>query len=212
MLTYLLAQVMEQNLLVPLNWLAGATLLQYSHFSTEGGGGGGWNKNNNNRADGKHVISIISFTLNGGTRRTSFKLLQGFKRAWPLPVAVVTASDWLASGPLPVRVASFTDPHTCQSNKITQLTARRRIGDYLSVKRSMTSETTNPRHSQGKAPPPPGWRSPRWGASGRWVSPRLEGEELSRPGTAHGTLSAWGRGRRRRRGEEQRGLVAWGSK
>ena len=36
---YLLAQVMEQNLLVPLNWLAGAKLLQYSHFSTEDRGG-----------------------------------------------------------------------------------------------------------------------------------------------------------------------------
>lgn len=36
MLKYLLAQDMEQNLLVPLNWLAGAKFLQYSHFSTEG--------------------------------------------------------------------------------------------------------------------------------------------------------------------------------
>lgn len=36
MFKYLLAQAMEQNLLVPLNWLAGAKFLQYSHFSTEG--------------------------------------------------------------------------------------------------------------------------------------------------------------------------------
>lgn len=28
---------MEQNLLVPLNWLAGAKLLQYSHLSTGNG-------------------------------------------------------------------------------------------------------------------------------------------------------------------------------
>lgn len=33
---YLLAQDMEQNRLVPLNWLAGAKLLQYSHLSTAG--------------------------------------------------------------------------------------------------------------------------------------------------------------------------------
>jgi hypothetical protein len=33
-LGYLLAQVLEQNLLEPLNWLAGAKLSQYSHFNT----------------------------------------------------------------------------------------------------------------------------------------------------------------------------------
>ena len=33
--TYLLAQVFEQNLFDPLNWLAGARLPQYSHFNTE---------------------------------------------------------------------------------------------------------------------------------------------------------------------------------
>ena len=32
---YLLAQVLEQNLFDPLNWLAGARLPQYSHFNTE---------------------------------------------------------------------------------------------------------------------------------------------------------------------------------
>lgn len=32
---YLLAQVFEQNLFDPLNWLAGARLPQYSHFNTE---------------------------------------------------------------------------------------------------------------------------------------------------------------------------------
>lgn len=33
--SYLFAQVFEQNLLDPLNWLAGARLPQYSHFNTE---------------------------------------------------------------------------------------------------------------------------------------------------------------------------------
>lgn len=32
--SYLLAQVFEQNLFDPLNWLAGARLAQYSHFNT----------------------------------------------------------------------------------------------------------------------------------------------------------------------------------
>lgn len=36
MVKYLLAQDMEQNLLVPRNWLAGAKFLQYSHFNTGG--------------------------------------------------------------------------------------------------------------------------------------------------------------------------------
>lgn len=43
LLKYLFAQVIEQNLLVPLNWLAGAKLLQYSHLST----GNEWKKQNN---------------------------------------------------------------------------------------------------------------------------------------------------------------------
>lgn len=45
LLKYLFAHVMEQNLLVPLNWLAGAKLLQYSHLST----GKGRGKKQNNR-------------------------------------------------------------------------------------------------------------------------------------------------------------------
>lgn len=34
--SYLLAQVFEQNLFDPLNWLAGARFPQYSHFNTGG--------------------------------------------------------------------------------------------------------------------------------------------------------------------------------
>ena len=51
---YLLAQDMEQNLLVPLNWLAGAKFLQYSHFSTE---------RNKKKADGKYICTVFHFAF-----------------------------------------------------------------------------------------------------------------------------------------------------
>lgn len=72
MLKYLLAQDMEQNLLVPLNWLAGAKFLQYSHFSTEGKV---WRRN---RADGERLISTYDKVTSEETSKlaqTPFKIL-----------------------------------------------------------------------------------------------------------------------------------------
>lgn len=79
MLKYLFAHDMEQNRLVPLNWLAGAKFLQYSHFST---GEEVWRK----RADGKYITSYMNVLRCYKTHRHNckcFKILSYVTTARP---------------------------------------------------------------------------------------------------------------------------------
>lgn len=131
-LSYLLAQVFEQNLFEPLNWLAGARLPQYSHFSTE-------EVERQNNIINQSIV--ISFTNQLDRLGHWIRSLHG--------------------GPFSVRPArakslSLRSPATCRfHSKAGQKRVMRR-STVCVVQALVWCVFCGRLNSQGKAPPPPG--------------------------------------------------------